>query len=289
MDVISHESGFRWTGKVETPDATQHTLVLQLDAVAIVAGWISGRVRDGTGRPLAAVEVRATSAPSETGHGTGNTVTDVDGLYRMQVPPGTYRTRVDAENLELVSRTIEGLVVRSGDELRDIDFDLEAGGVIRGRVVDTAGNPLSVVWVFMADETGGSGSRSGGNGEFERRAVSPGRRLVGAYGDFHVALEEVEVEVLPGAAAEIELVMTEARSVAIRVVDGTESVPQAQVSVTGPLDRVAYHIEEEGLHLLGHLPLGTYHASVVHGERRQEVTFSVGEEKEFVVIEVELE
>src|SRR5258705_8216723 len=73
-------------------------------------------------------------------------VTDQDGNYRItNVPPGTYRVMPAAPAFVISGQGepgVKSLIITEGETVEGIDFALNRGGVITGRVIDSEGRPL---------------------------------------------------------------------------------------------------------------------------------------------------
>ncbi len=142
---------------------------------------ISGHVTHG-GQPVPGVAIILEPFDSHTARAPlPRTITNEQGNYRLAaVPEGRYVVRPVAPALVLASGpdsdkagtgmssglSLSGFVVTlaRGDVVEGIDFALEAGGVITGRVIDDAGRPvvaLSIDCQRMNEQgqlTGGSSS-----------------------------------------------------------------------------------------------------------------------------------
>ena len=118
--------------------------------------------------------------------------TDADGLYRIKdVPPGRYVIRLVGPfppNLELLQRSAQNVEIRppTGCGAR-VDFPAYAYGEVRGRILDSSGQPLgSNIDVGLVKEDSFSngiqaisGTRTGPGGTYEFRYVRAGRYVVG--------------------------------------------------------------------------------------------------------------
>ncbi|MBB6053204.1 carboxypeptidase-like regulatory domain-containing protein [Armatimonas rosea] len=75
--------------------------------------------------------------------GWGTSLTDGHGNYTLRVPPGNYNIALDlAGTPDWTTRAHEGVAVRSGKNLTGIDFTLERGCLISGRVLGADDRPL---------------------------------------------------------------------------------------------------------------------------------------------------
>lgn len=121
---------------------------------------VTGRVRDGErGLPGAAVVLMSVE-PSQGYRTAARAKTDAEGRYQMtNVPPGRYQITPVAPAYVVQSMSDSWppgrpLTLLAGEEVSDVDFRVERGGVITGRVTDADGNPVVAesVSVMPADE-----------------------------------------------------------------------------------------------------------------------------------------
>ena len=108
---------------------------------------VSGRVTDGErGMPNVPVALTPVNAPSRNPSPL-RARTGADGRYRIEgVPPGRYQVTplspaYVVKNLEqwMAGKALE---VSAGESVENVDFTLERGAVITGRVTDADGNPV---------------------------------------------------------------------------------------------------------------------------------------------------
>jgi hypothetical protein len=123
---------------------------------------VSGRVTDGE-RGVAGLTVTLLSAdPGQRFRSVARARTDGDGRFVLQnVPPGRYQVMPSAP-----AYVVQGmpesyppgrpLTLLAGEEVKDLDFRVERGAVITGRVTDGDGNPVisEPVMVAQAEATG---------------------------------------------------------------------------------------------------------------------------------------
>lgn len=112
-----------------------------------LAGSVSGRVTlHGKGAAGIVVAARSSdfSQPAAALKGT----TDPDGNYRITgIPAGSYQVSTMAaayvlSDLLLARTRGKTLLLAEGEDVQDVDFSLERGGVIAGRVTDAEGRPV---------------------------------------------------------------------------------------------------------------------------------------------------
>ncbi|HEX6183566.1 MAG TPA: carboxypeptidase-like regulatory domain-containing protein [Pyrinomonadaceae bacterium] len=109
---------------------------------------VTGRVTDGE-RGVAGITVTLISTdPAQRFRAAARARTDGEGRYLLQnVAPGRYQIMPYAPAFVVQGLTDSyppgrPLMLLAGDEVKDIDFRVERGGVITGRVTDADGNPV---------------------------------------------------------------------------------------------------------------------------------------------------
>jgi hypothetical protein len=150
-----------WQQQVVTvvlgPDTPDVVYDFVLAPAAADSGFISGTVTGPDGLPLGGIYIQAQAEPwSPDGYSSG--WTDADGHYRLSaLAAGNYRVYAKfnpgyAEEYYLDSHSWSGstlVPVTVGEETAGIDFTLEPGGTISGRIVDLDGNPVYGVSVLL--------------------------------------------------------------------------------------------------------------------------------------------
>jgi protocatechuate 3,4-dioxygenase beta subunit len=133
---------------------------------------VAGRVTNGDhGVAGVVVTLTASDAPARS-RATVRTKTDAEGRYRItNVPPGRYQAMpfAPAYVVEGMAETYppgKTLTLSAGDVAEDVDFRIERGGVITGRIADAEGNPLigQQVTIMTADANPNTGRRIVGVG-----------------------------------------------------------------------------------------------------------------------------
>jgi hypothetical protein len=152
----------------------------QVNVQREVPATVTGRVTDGErGMPGVAVSLMAND--SSRFKTLARARTDAEGRYRLSnVPPGRYQIMPFAP-----AYVVEGantwppgkpLNLAAGESVEGIDFHLERGGVITGRVTDADGNPVIAepVLAVNLDEK----IQNQRNGPFDPRDISTDDRGV---------------------------------------------------------------------------------------------------------------
>lgn len=105
-------------------------------------GSITGRVMLGD-KPAPGVTVVAVPEPIQGRSKPIRTRTDEDGRYRFSdIPASRYQVSVSAPALVAASEASKSVSVGDGLTVEGIDFALNSGGVITGRVTDATGRPV---------------------------------------------------------------------------------------------------------------------------------------------------
>lgn len=138
--------------------------VLSIDSVAQTPSQdggasISGRVTVG-GKGVEGITVVARTGSSFLANRTvAKTTTDSDGNYRITgLTAGTFMVTPIAKAYVIASRDRfnapgKDLNLAENEAVKDIDFSLERGGVITGRVTDSEGRPIIAEFVSITSQT----------------------------------------------------------------------------------------------------------------------------------------
>lgn len=198
---------------------------------------VEGRVLDAAGSPLP--DARVTQVVSQPGTRGASDTTDADGRYRLGgLAPGSHSFA--AEHPDHV-RSVRDLEV-TGTSHR-LDFRLEAGLSVSGRVVGTAGEPVdgALVWLRPAGGRGFFSRRlsatTGEDGAFTVRGVEPGRYRLSARDDGAATAElEEPVEVVGSPVQGLVLRFEPGAAVVGRVLGAELDDLSRLVVMAAPLD-----------------------------------------------------
>jgi hypothetical protein len=184
-------------------------------------GVVRGTVRDGAGRPLAGVRVRA--LPSEEGlavQGPRETRTDFEGRFRLAgVELG--RAEVAARQDGVLSGAARAVQVQEGSET-SLELVLPEAGVLSGRVVAGERPPPAGTTVLALPMQRGSGT------------LQVARAAADATGNFAMPLPAGEYRVLAGPGADVRA-DERAAPAFVRVEPGRTT--QLRVELAAVLDR----------------------------------------------------
>jgi hypothetical protein len=136
----SSGSNFGWRGGITVTNgstAGPYGIILSTESTY---GFISGRVTSG-GTGLSNIRVRAGSTRRKT---------NSTGYYRIKISTDSYYVTANPGRLNpmyTTETTTYAVTVELGRVTDGIDFDLDAGGGIRGRCISTNGDPLPEIIV----------------------------------------------------------------------------------------------------------------------------------------------
>ena len=117
---------------------------------AVLSGTVSAQPLGHNPEPLAGADV--TVLQTLGGETVGSILTDAEGRYSLEIPPGTYDVRFDPPSESLQSTTVKGVEVASS---RVLDVFLTDKGTVRltGTLRDAAGEPIAGSTVTLSGES----------------------------------------------------------------------------------------------------------------------------------------
>lgn len=149
-------------------------------------GTIQGRVVDNEGKALAGIRVRAKDEKKRTGllHADpleelmtiSTRETDEDGTFSLsRLPEGLYTVLADPKRTrpELISTSLEKIDVTDEQISEELVLTLEVGAVLRGKVVDPAGEAVPRADVLLSNERSYQ-TKTDAEGQFELIGISDG-------------------------------------------------------------------------------------------------------------------
>ncbi|MFL6254898.1 MAG: collagen binding domain-containing protein [Pyrinomonadaceae bacterium] len=109
---------------------------------------VSGRVTDGERGAFGVTVMLIFNEPGQRFRLAARAKTDADGRFLFtNIAPGRYQIMPVAPSYVVAGLGTNyppgrPLTLNAGEEVKDIDFQMEAGGVITGRITDADGNPV---------------------------------------------------------------------------------------------------------------------------------------------------
>jgi hypothetical protein len=166
-------------------------------AAPAATGAVAGRIVEaGTGEPIPGATVSLTPVQSPTSSATVATQlqllmnqTNVDGMFEISgVPPGRWRVQVQKEGYIPSSAAASPAIEVGGGAVRVRDVQLDRGGAIVGRVLDSRGSPVVRMSVLAMQQvrnrdgtvrsSGGASAQTNDLGEFRISGLAPGQYAV---------------------------------------------------------------------------------------------------------------
>jgi len=168
----------------ELPLPKEKRLGRRMDALQHSA-LVTGRVSDGAG----ALIPRGTVVLWKDGRGTPSPFTE--GRYSASPQAaGKYRVELKGPGFARSSREIQ---VTQGQVYR-LDFTLQPGGIIKGKVVDAAGRPVPEGDVFYKDGNTSFGVPLDNDGTYKIEGLAPGHYKVSVMSGEKQVSREVQVD-----------------------------------------------------------------------------------------------
>lgn len=227
------------------PEVPEHRITLTLPA-----GSVSGKVTGPGGQPLAGTRVSlyadgSASTGTMSGGKYAEATTETDGTYHIpHLEPGAYTvgaggrpiTALFDEEASFGRMVRPGVVVSGGEEVRGINFKLDAAGSIEGRIVDSAGAPVAGASIFVRDNDGRLLERislqtTGPDGRYNYGGVAPGDYTVAARTSTEATAAEANVKVLSEEATPLDLTLEPATMLEVVVTDKEGTPMQAGIEI----------------------------------------------------------
>jgi protocatechuate 3,4-dioxygenase beta subunit len=167
--LVGSETSGGASTEITVPDREQVQQDIQLGSEDGVAGTVT----DTDGEPLAGATVAATALAAAANDRAAFLVAETgsDGRYTIEgFPEGTYRITASAPGFKIAIQPVD---IAEGSGVTVIDFRLERGESLRGRLVDDAGHGIPGTPVLAAPAggtdawgTGAATARTDVNGSF---------------------------------------------------------------------------------------------------------------------------
>ncbi|MEM7308786.1 MAG: carboxypeptidase-like regulatory domain-containing protein [Planctomycetota bacterium] len=266
--------------------------------VHVPVGTVRGRVFGPDGKPVPEISIFARRTADESGEqdwAYANLQTDSEGNFVSELlPTGTWRFTCGGSNdwrhqdRNLVEASVEGIVVRSGQTVEDVDLHLAAGGRIEGIVLTSSGAPAQNVRVLMHDGQGqevDAGIHGTNNeGRFVAVGVTPGTYYLSALGHGEVTVSDTAVTVAVGETVRAELELAPGTVLHVHAKNEAGEDMRTNLRITDSLgrDRSRWVLHRRANpdrpteSSLGPLPPGTYRVTASWKDQRGEVEVTVG-------------
>lgn len=235
-----------------------------LQLVLAPGATVEGRVLSPEGEPVTGAEVVVVEASPGDGPAFSSlrARTDGDGRYRIDgVAPGPRVVEARAEGYQRAVRDVE-----VSPETRAVDFRLERGLELSGRVVDAAGTPIPSVQLsliagddfFLAPRT-----LSGPEGAFRFSGLKDGTYRLMARKDGYASERGGDTLRLAGSSVSgIEVKLSAGGTIAGRI-SGLEPSQLSRVRVWASSELHLGQIDPEGNYRIANLPPGYWRVTAV--------------------------
>ncbi|MBI1923034.1 sigma-70 family RNA polymerase sigma factor [Candidatus Poribacteria bacterium] len=246
-NVFLREDSPDWTAIArEYVEVKPGSVVKNMDLELIEGGWITGKVIDeDTNEPITGHWVACyDAARPESQAAVHGTNTDENGFFRFRAAPGKARVYTSKpEGYQDAGQVTKYVEVVEGETIDDIVFAFRKGIDLIGRVLTFEGEPVAGAKITDRTEFYWPyNTTTDRDGKFALKGLRAGQKL--SFKAQHRELQlrgYADVEVQPGAEAEILAEKYETTSVSGRVVDKQgEPVPSANIGLTR-WDRVEGH------------------------------------------------
>lgn len=233
-----------------------------LDVMLPPGAAVEGKVLSPEGRPIADAEVTlAEASPNEAGSFSPLwATTDSEGQYRIEgVPPGQRTFEARAEGYRRGVRDVE---VTPGT--RAVDFQLDRGLEVSGRVVDDGGNPVpgaDVTLIAGRNYVDAARALSGADGTFRLGGVQDGiYRLITRKEGYTADFQGQPVTVAGAPVSGLEVRLANGATIIGRL-SGVEFSQLSRVRITANSPGNPGQVDPEGNYRIPHLAPGTWTVS----------------------------
>jgi hypothetical protein len=173
---------------------------------------------------------------------------------------------------------IDGLRIAEGEHHANVDFELQPGGTLTGIVRGPAGAPMPLAVVLIgSDADMHQAGITDMHGAFRIEGVAPGTHWLRAIAEASATPQARSVEVRAGAPTEVELALSPAVLVRVRVLDAAGAALAAEIEAFDADGRpVPVHpTGGPGFAQLGPLTPGTYRVSARSNDKLVERTLEI--------------
>ena len=276
---------------IQVPDQTNPVV-----DVTMKAAGISGRVLNTEGKPVASAIVSAKTTAAADGHGRGGMQdqTESDGTFLIEgLDPGTYGLTVAASGYRTADVPL--VTVANDSDVPAVEVRLEAGRMVRGRVLDANGTGIAGAVVIAAP----SGTLAAGPGVLPATTDVNGTFLVTAPADGAIDLTAVAtgfpparaISVQPQEGVDVVLRAPRPGHILVKAIDQNGVVAGASVTCRAVPDFLGAGFARErplptgadGTTTVPSLAPGAYEVTVSSGSRRATSSATLAEGGEAIV------
>ncbi len=242
------------------------------DIVLKGTGKIEGTVIDTSGQPVTDFEILyAANAGMNMQNfqhmGPGARTRNDEGIFRIEsAEEGTATLLVKAQGFAPKLQMVSDIV--PGETKSGVVVEVETGGMVTGRVLDSSKNPVSGAKVFDTaapmDEyrrERASRTTSNADGSFQLDGLPSGTVTISAYHPAHAGAN-VTVEVAPGKTTQADIVLGGGGTVRIRITENGQPATGAYAGIQDKTsnDSTAKEPDENGMVEYTNIPAGNYRA-----------------------------
>jgi protocatechuate 3,4-dioxygenase beta subunit len=253
-------SPFEWT--VPSPPGAELAIRLRRGVV------LQGQIKTTRGEPVERALVTVGNAGGRS---------DADGFYRVEgAAPGPAVAELFHPRFRRQQRQV---TLEAGGTT--LDFELEGGWRISGRVVDEDGAPVSAARVTVETPERNRSyrtyqARSTLDGRFEIDSVAPGPYLAGAEAEGFAPADGTPLTVRDREIEGLELVLRPSATIAGQVLGlDPEQLARVEVSADGEEVSRRGQVDAQGRFVVPDVPAGTWKLSARLASEQREVTVRV--------------
>lgn len=233
-----------------------------VEIVLLPGGTVEGRVLSPEGHPVPGAQVRLAEAGAENRSLLVRALADGDGRYRLDgVPPGPRTLEATAEGYRRGVREAE---VTAGTGT--VDFELERGLEVSGRVVDDAGSPVGSADVALLVGNDARNARraiTGADGGFRLSGIEDGTyRLMARKDGYATDFRGQAVTVAGGSLTGLEIRLSSGAAITGRII-GVELSQLSRVRVWANWEGNLGRVDPDGMYRISSLQPGNFTVTAV--------------------------
>ncbi|HVR98468.1 MAG TPA: carboxypeptidase regulatory-like domain-containing protein, partial [Thermoanaerobaculia bacterium] len=254
----------RQSGRIEGLEVKPGGALTGVDIVLAPGASIAGRVLGPDGQPIPGAQVslaETTQSMMSFAFFGGPNGTDGEGRYRLDgVAPGPRTLEARAEGYLRAVRDVD-----VAGEMEGVDFTLQKGLEISGRVVDDAGAPIPGATVMLFTGRGSFNAQplsSGADGSFRIGGVPDGTYSLAARKDgYSLSRDEALTVTVAGASVSgVELKLMTGGSITGRL-SGLEFSQLSRVRVWANYEMNQGQVDADGVYRISGLAAGPWEVS----------------------------